>query len=191
MAPVKRKTIIPMEDFNMSEEQNEVNESVTEPVVAEPAESQTVPVHVVEELRAKARKAEEALSALQAQEDERAKAELSELDRLKLELDEAKTTATKAQAQAVSEAKKSKARVFLVEAGAHNNEKALRLLDLDGTEQDAIGGAVKALTESDPYLFRSGDNPGSVGTPSETGQADGDNNGPDQDLLWLQQSGLI
>ena len=113
MAPVKRKTIIPMEDFNMSEEQNEVNESVTEPVVAEPAESQTVPVHVVEELRAKARKAEEALSALQAQEDERAKAELSELDRLKLELEESKKTATKAQAQAVSEAKKSKAFTIL------------------------------------------------------------------------------
>lgn len=168
----------------------------TEPQATEstkPNEPATVPVTVVQDLRAKSRKLEEELTALREAEAERAKAELSEVERLKLELDEAKASATKAAQQAALEAKRSKARLVLSEARAHSPEKVLRLLDLDNLNEDAIGEAVGALRESDGYLFRTDEAPapGSVGAPTESGSSEAEASGPDQDLLWLKQTGLI
>ena len=178
----------------MSDEvENTPEQEAPAPEVVNEATPQTVPVHVVEELRQKNREYQQQLDDIKKQQEEAAKAELSEIDRLKLELDEQRTAAEKAQQQAVITAKASKARVALAEARAHNPEKVLRLLDLNKIEENDIADAVKGLTESDPYLFQSDEAPApnSVGSPSSTGQSDGDNNGPDQDLMWLQQTGLI
>lgn len=171
-------------------------ENSPEEVAPEPKEVKTeaqVPLSVVEELREKNRAYQQQLEEIKKQQEEAAKAELSEIDRLKLELDEQRTAAEKAQQQAVITAKASKARVALAEARAHSPEKVLRLLDLNNIEEGDIADAVKNLTESDPYLFRSDEAPApnSVGSPSSTGQSDGDTNGPDQDLIWLKQTGLI
>lgn len=152
-----------------------------------------VPLSVVEELRQKNREYQAKLDEIKQQQEEAKKAELSEVERLKLELDEQRTAAEQAQQRAIIEAKSSKARVALAEARAHNPEKVLRLLDLSQIDEDNIGEAVSGLVESDPYLFRSEDAPApnSVGSPSATSESDGDSNGPDKDLMWLQQTGLI
>jgi hypothetical protein len=178
----------------MSDEvENTPEAEVTAPATEEVKTEAQVPLSVVEELRQKNREYQSQLEEIKKQQEEAAKAELSEIDRLKLELDEQRSAAEKAQQAAIITAKQSKARVALANAQAHNPEKVLRLLDLSNIEEGAIDEAVSGLVESDPYLFRSGEAPApnSVGSPSSTGQSDGDNNGPDQDLMWLQQTGLI
>lgn len=163
------------------------------PAVEEVKTEAKVPLSVVEELREKNRAYQQELEAIKKAQDEAKKAEMSEVERLKVELDEQRAAATKAQQTAIIESKKSKARVALAEAKAHSPEKVLRLLDLKNTEESEITNAVNQLIESDPYLFRSDEAPApnSVGSPSSTGESDGDGNGPDQDLIWLKQTGLL
>lgn len=177
----------------MSDETNSPEPEAQAPETKEVKTEAQVPLSVVEELREKNRAYQQQLEEIKQQQEEAAKAELSEVERLKLELDEQRTAAAKAQEQAVIAAKASKARVALAEARAHSPEKVLRLLDLNKIEETDIAEAVNGLVESDPYLFRSDDAPApnSVGSPSSTGESDGDGNGPDQDLMWLKQTGLI
>ena len=165
-------------------------EAVATPEATQPA---TVPVRVVEELRAKAREYEQQLTQFKQAEEERKKAELSEVERLTLELNEAKSAADQATKTAALELKRSKARVALAEQRAHNPEKVLRLLDLDNIDPDNIGEAVVSLRETDAYLFASDDNPApsNVGSPTPSKGNASDSNGPDQDLIWLQQAGLV
>jgi hypothetical protein len=138
---------------------------VTPPAQTESPAPTALPVeHMIPKSRldeeiAKAKKAEAALVKFQEAEDKRKKNELSELDRLKLEKQEAENKATQAQTELQTERERNS---ILAEASKPqfgdkkmkfcNPEIAYRLL----TEDDKSKGIVSALQElakANPFLL--------------------------------------
>lgn len=132
-------------------------------------------------LAAQLRKATKQLKQFEQREAERAKLELSEVDRLRAEANEYKQRLEQQQSQFAESQKRNAFTLAAQQAGAVDPNAAWKLADLTGIELDDSGSvqgvdvALKALKKSSPYLFgvaptstaSSGGNP-SAGVPKVT-----------------------
>lgn len=131
--------------------------SASEPTSTEKSEH-TVPVSALQKEREKAAAKitdlESKLEQIQAAEEERKRSELDEVERAKLEAQEAKAQAEALQTQLVQEQRKQVALATASTAGYRDPSDALRYVDLTGedlTPEDITEAVSKVLSERE-YL---------------------------------------
>lgn len=114
------------------------------------------------------------LRSTEEQQQAKAKAEMTELERLQTELREAQEARTRAEQARLQTAVKSQVIAAAAKAGYNDPEDAYRMIDpstLDVDDDGAVGGldeAVKTLLKSKPYLAKQ-----ATGTYSPTNPAGG------------------
>jgi hypothetical protein len=130
----------------------------TTPPAHEEVKEHTVPVSALQKEREKAASKIEQLEAKLAQvaeaEEERKRSELDEVERAKLEAEEAKATANALQEQLVQEQRKQVALAAASKAGYRDPSDALRYIDLSQPElgEDEIVESVQNLIGERDYL---------------------------------------
>ena len=124
------------------------------------------------------------LRSTEEQQQAKAKAEMTELERLQTELREAQDARTRAEQARLQTAVKSQVIAAAAKAGYNDPEDAYRMIDpstLDVDDDGAVGGldeAVKTLLKSKPYLAKQ-----ATGTYSPTNPAGGASRENDQARL--------
>ena len=114
------------------------------------------------------------LRSTEEQQQAKAKAEMTELERLQTELREAQDARTRAEQARLQTAVKAQVIAAAAKAGYNDPEDAYRMIDpstLDVDDDGAVGGldeAVKTLLKSKPYLAKQ-----ATGTYSPTNPAGG------------------
>jgi ABC-type Na+ efflux pump permease subunit len=114
------------------------------------------------ERKAKAAERDQINAYLNEQAEQAQRAEMAEIDRLKVELEEAKAAAATANATLTEHQRRDTATTALLAAGvkAENVTHAVRLLDLsDDLTDETLTAAVEALKTSLPALFAETETP--------------------------------
>lgn len=131
--------------------------STTEPKGAEKEAEHTVPVSALQKEREKAASKigdlEAKLAKIEAAEEERKRSELDEIERARLEAQEAKAQADALQTQLVQEQRKQLALAAASTAGYRDPSDALRYVDLSGDiDPNEISTAVSQVLAEREYL---------------------------------------
>lgn len=170
------------DELNENQTSPEASESVPEATTDAPEATtseekaeHTVPVSALQAERQKAasriKELEAKLDSINQQEEERKKAELSEIDRYKLEAEEAAAKASELESRLVLEQRTRVALNAASKAGYADPEDALRFVDLQQiTTDEDIHEAVAGVLDSKSYLKASEPKGPSVTSGVEDGQ---------------------